>query len=76
MAHKESSGIKTVNFCRQSHLFTLFINLWIRTHKVADFGTSLDPDPQHCFYHIFVKKNCPEFSLIIGTVSLFYTFIK
>ena len=22
--------------------------MWIRTHKVAEYGSNLDPDPQHC----------------------------
>ena len=29
--------------------FILFLLAWIRIHKVAEYGSKLDPDPQHWF---------------------------
>ena len=46
-----------VNFCPQPLTFCLsfilFSPVWIRIHKVPEYGTNLgpDPDPQDWFYH-------------------------
>ena len=28
-------------------IFPIFIIVWIRIHKVAEYGSNLDPDPKH-----------------------------
>ena len=28
--------------------FILNLHLWIRIHKAPEYGSNMDPDPQHC----------------------------